>query len=291
MDTKAVVIGVDDSAEAMAAARWGGRYAEAIGAPVQLLHAAASPETVSVMLPVPVGVSTAGLKRDGSTADDILRVAAAEATKFDPYPEVATLTVPAEPVAALVEASAEAGLLVLGARDRGRVTSALFGSVSGRVVAAAHCPVVVVREDVDDSGPVVVAVDAAGTSEAAVRFAFGEAARRGCDLFALHAWQVPPMPSGAGSTAVMTSTRYLPDAALRVLSEAVAPGRAEFPGVTVHERLLTGPPEQVVADETGDAALVVVGSRGRSPLTGLLLGSTSQALLHRSDCPVAVVRC
>ncbi|MBU2667953.1 universal stress protein [Actinoplanes bogorensis] len=231
-----VVVGVDDSVESRAAERWAGRYAEAAGVPLRVLHA------------------------------------------------------DAEPVAALVEASSGSTLLVLGARDRGRLTAALFGSVSGQVAVAAAGPVVVVREEVDPPGPVVVAVDAAGTSDAAVLFAFEEAARRGRELHAVHAWPVPALPSGAGSTGVMTSTRYLPDAALAVLATAVAAGRAAFPQVIVHERLVTGHPEEVVPDETTDAAMLVVGSRGRTPLTGLLLGSTSQALLHRSTGPVAVVR-
>ncbi|MBL7258646.1 universal stress protein [Paractinoplanes lichenicola] len=290
MTTNGIVVGVDGSAESLAAVRWAGRYAGEIGAPLQVIHAAASPETVSMMLPVPVGISTAGLRRGGPTAPDVVRTAGDEASRSNPPPEISSLTVPAEPVSALVEASSGAGLVVLGASHRRRFAATLSGSVSGRVVAAAHCPVVVVREDVDPSGPVVVAVDSEGTSEAAVRFAFAEAARRGCALHAVHAWQVPSMPSGTGSTAVMTNTRYLPDAALRALSAAVAPGRAAFPGVEVHERLLTGSPQQVVPGETDGAALVVVGSRGRAPLTGLLLGSTSQELLHRSSTPVAVVR-
>lgn len=48
-----------------------------------------------------------------------------------------------DPVAKLVEASAEVGLLVMGSRGRGRTRSVLLGSVSRSLVHSAACPVVV----------------------------------------------------------------------------------------------------------------------------------------------------
>jgi len=39
-----------------------------------------------------------------------------------------------------------------------------------------------------------------------------------------------------------------------------------------------------------DAGVIVMGSRGRNDLTGLLLGSTAHKVIHLSDRPVLVVR-
>jgi nucleotide-binding universal stress UspA family protein len=46
----------------------------------------------------------------------------------------------------------------------------------------------------------------------------------------------------------------------------------------------------VLIDESAGAQLLVVGSRGHAGLGGMLLGSVSQAVVHRARCPVAVVR-
>jgi nucleotide-binding universal stress UspA family protein len=39
-----------------------------------------------------------------------------------------------------------------------------------------------------------------------------------------------------------------------------------------------------------DASVIVMGSRGRSDLTGLVLGSTAHKVIHLTDRPVLVVR-
>ncbi|GAB2614292.1 universal stress protein [Paractinoplanes abujensis] len=267
-----VVAGVDGSDGAAAAVRWAARHARDTGLPLRVIYAASTNEPVAV-------------------SERVLNAAVAEAgsgVDFSAY------EVPGDRVPALIGASKGSALLVLGESDRGWFAAALTGSTAVRVVAEAECPVVVVRGDTDPVGPVVVAVDGTRANEPALVFAFQEAARRECALFAVHAWQQPLVPTGAGTLAAAAggaaSREEWAAAAQRLLTEAVAPLRSAFPLVAVYERLVEGPAESVVSHETAGAALVVVGSRGRGQLAGLLLGSTSQALIRDSECPVAIVR-
>ncbi|MCO8269008.1 universal stress protein [Actinoplanes sp. TRM 88003] len=270
-----VVVGVDGSEGADSAVRWGARYASETGSPLHLMFAAGHPTGV-------IGVSTGEVELAERLRDRVLSTAAAAAA---PY-EADVVLVRGAAVRTLTAATAEADLLVLGESHR-------RSGLAVQIVAEAECPVVVVRGDDDWAAPIVVAVD--DGSEAAMGFAVREAARRGVALFAVHAWQQPLVPSGAGALAVAGSTGVVDrqdwaDAARRSLSEAVAPWRSAFPEVAIHERLIEGPAEGVVTHETAGAGLVVAGSRGRGRLAGMLLGSTSQALLRHADCPVAVVK-
>lgn len=83
---------------------------------------------------------------------------------------------------------------------------------------------------------------------------------------------------GAGPAAARDATSML---------EGVA--RA-FPGPT-RVRLLEGDPADAVAGEAqkAEADLVVLGARGRSPISSLLLGSTARKLLNATRRPVLVV--
>jgi nucleotide-binding universal stress UspA family protein len=289
-----IVVGVDDSAGSSTAVRWAARYADSAGAQLRLLHALTVGEAVRRTQWMSVCDRAADPQRRARVGDQILGAAAAEVVRERPTVDLSACTAPETPAAALIGASSEASLVVVGSSDRGRWAT-LFSSVSTRVVAGAGCPVIVVRGDWETSGPVVVAVDGSDSCEPALRFAFLEAARRRCPLIAVHAWQTPPLSARVALRAgKAVATELAQDdvgvSAWRSLNDTVGPWRAAFPGVVVHELLIEGDPETVVTGQTGGAGLVVVGSHGSGPVSGLLLGSTSQHLMHAANCPVAVVR-
>ena len=124
-------------------------------------------------------------------------------------------------------------------------------------------------------------------SEAAVAFAVEAAALRGVPLVAVHAWHDvavdPTMASLVDWDAVESDER-------EVLAERLAGLRASHPDLAVRKLVVRDRPARALVDESRGAQLVVVGSRGRGGLRGLLLGSVSQQLLHHAHCPVAVVR-
>jgi nucleotide-binding universal stress UspA family protein len=53
---------------------------------------------------------------------------------------------------------------------------------------------------------------------------------------------------------------------------------------------VSGIPAQEIINASGDADLVVVGSRGGGGFAGLLMGSVSTQVVHHAACPVVVVR-
>jgi nucleotide-binding universal stress UspA family protein len=191
-------------------------------------------------------------------------------------------------VAELIQASASASTLVLGSRGHGAAGEALIGSVSQHLARHAACPVVVVREPRDpDARRIVVGIDGSGSSEAALEHACRRAEETGETVVAVHGFHAH-VPStdvwAAAPRSVDTADRE------RLLAEAVAGTREDHPDVRLEQEVIAVAPERCLVDASASASLVVVGSRGLGWFSGLLLGSVSQAVLHRAECPVMVVR-
>ena len=172
--------------------------------------------------------------------------------------------------------------LVVGSRGRGGVAGMLLGSVSWQVAAHAHCPVVVVRGHWRPAGgynpgPVVVGTDGSATSDAALGFAFEEAALRDAPLLAVSA--LADAPGSLGGDLKLQED----------VEQAITRHEKEHPEVTVLRQVAQGGARTALLAAAHDAQLLVVGSRGRGGINGMLLGSVSQAVLHHAPCPVAVV--
>ncbi|MER7404833.1 universal stress protein [Streptomyces sp. NPDC000070] len=290
MVPRPVVVGVDGSPSALAAVAAAAQEARMRGAKLHVVHAFLWPA-----MHVPPGGSPLG-PPSGSVQESIeqlLAEAVERALATAPGVVVDHAVVAGETVTALEAESRTAQLMVVGHRGSGGFAGLLLGSTSGQLAAHSHCPVMVVRGRPVKDGPVLVAVDGTPHSRGAIAFAFDEASLRGTDLMALHVWGTW---SDHGDTRPVDLLDLVGDVETlqaheeRLLEEALSGHREEHPGVTVHPRVLRGHTRPTLIEASRGAQLMVVGTRGRSGFTGLLLGSVSQAVLHHAHCPVAVVR-
>ena len=140
---------------------------------------------------------------------------------------------------------------------------------------------------------IVVGVDNSDGAKAALVFAHEEARLRKATLRAIHAWQfgfigytgfegaVPPVGGD------INDLRAAAAAALDATVRAAIPDSGD---VQIEQRVVEGTPGAVLVDESHDADLLVVGSRGHGGFAQLLLGSVSQQCAHHAACPVVIVR-
>lgn len=286
-----VVVGVDGSASSLAAVEAAAREARRRGAGLRVVHAFIWPAMHVPLGPSPLGPPEGGLR---STAERLVAEAVARASTVAPGVEVGGAVMTGEPLTVLERQSRAAELVVVGSRGMGGFVGLLVGSTAVHLAAHGACPVLVVREGGDPSGPVVLGVAGSPAGDPAVDFAFAEADLRGTGLVALHAWTtwntpLPPPPEDPSAPYANPPGALAADEE-RLLSEALAGHRERHPGVVVEHRVVHGGTREALIRASRSAQLMVVGARGRGGFTGLLLGSVSQALLHHAHCPVAVVR-
>jgi nucleotide-binding universal stress UspA family protein len=133
---------------------------------------------------------------------------------------------------------------------------------------------------------ILVAVDGSEQASAALRVAIDLTQRYGASLCVLHAF--PHVSDLLGTpqyenllAARATIGEALLDAAHRQVADAVP----------VETQLLEGPPASAIlrVAQEDQYDLIVLGSRGRGQISGLLLGSVSSVVAQRAQCPVLIV--
>lgn len=285
---RTVVVGVDGSAAALRAVRWAVPEARCRRAVLRLVTALAWTDDRMVGVP---GLGQAPYGQYLRTAAEHgLAAAEAAALEADPDLPVERELVLGFPGGVLLERSQTAEMLVVGDRGRGRIASAVAGSVAISVATRSGCPIVVVRgaEPAPDRAlPVVVGIDGTPLSEAAIAFAFDAAAARGVPLVAVHTW-LDELNDPALAELVDWQTAAVQ--AEELLAERLAGWGEKYPDVPVQRVVARGRAALALLDQAARAQLVVVGSRGHGEIAGLLLDSVSNALVHGAGCPVAIVR-
>ncbi|WP_433425081.1 universal stress protein [Microtetraspora malaysiensis] len=278
-----ILVGVDGSPPAVAAVAWAADDAARKGTPLRLVHAVYRPPHGARSYPIP-GLDDA-LSRAGG---EFLREAEEIAREWHPGLDVSTRLLEGAPARVLLREAESASELVVGSRGRGGFAGMLLGSVSGHLPGHAAVPVVVVRpgRTTADATEVVVGVDESEGCEPALGYAFEQARLRRGGLRAVYGWRPPPEVYAGYSV-------FDPEEAgqLRQTLDVgrIAAWRARYPDVRAEVEVVCDHPVSALVDVAAAAAVLVVGSHGRSRIGAMVLGSVSRGVLHHAHCPVAVV--
>lgn len=282
-----IVVGVDGSEQALAAAHYAGALAKRRQAPLRL---------IAVFESVFYGYGPTAMAGSYGVADDQLREAVKQTLSEtaheinSAYPEVEIEQQVREGGAAatLIAESQDAEVTVVGSRGLGGFAELMLGSVSSQVATHGLGVVVVVRPGGVPDGHVLAGIDGSPAARAALDYAASEALARGVPLVVATAYWDEPWRFGKEPETDPAVTAAHQATAL--VEEAVKPWRDKHPELRVEARTLHSMnPEHSLVEESEHAALTVVGSRGRGGFTGLLLGSVSRTLTHHAHGPVAVV--
>ena len=198
----------------------------------------------------------------------------------------------------LVRLSEHADLMVVGSRSARGFVGRLLGTVSTSLPAHSKCPVVVVphawaKRHAEDAGALTpslgVAVGSDGSDQARIAIvkAAEEAQRMGVGLrlvnaLAPYTGALTWVPAAVDFEAMHREIDELQNRAIQWI-------RGHFPDLEITAERIDGSPVQVLLEAGENADLVVVGTRGRGGLRGMLLGSISQGVLHSSQNPVMIV--
>jgi nucleotide-binding universal stress UspA family protein len=121
--------------------------------------------------------------------------------------------------------------------------------------------------------PVVVGFDGSDLATVALAWGVDSARRRSCPLKLVHTSRPSDRPAGE-----------------EMLNDAASRAKRAVPGLDISTVLDSGDPAEALLKQASDAGVVVLGARGRSDLSSMLLGSTSLRVAMHAPCPVVVIR-
>ncbi|WP_131739146.1 universal stress protein [Actinomadura roseirufa] len=275
---QSVLVGYDGSEENDAALRWAVEEAGLRERPLVMCHCWHWPYPDGHIDPEVEMV----VRRVG---ENLLEHGASRARELDAGVTVRTRLMSGPVQEALLHEARESEMIVVGSHEPGR--GPVRPSVL-RLAARARRPVVVARDGGGGDRPVVAGVDGSAGGDAALGFAFEEAALRGLPLRAVYGcWE--PGAVDEAELALFSDRERLERTRAAMLERVIGPWSGKYPEVKVETVLRLERPREVLLEEAEAAGLLVVGDRGARGIDPLLLGATSSAMLHHAPCTVVIV--
>ncbi len=280
------VVGLDGSDCAANALEWAVANAVGRATGVELVTAWQTPVVGAYPMSAPMSVAIDDTELHDAAAHDVAQVTDDLGGRLD-VPVTASVG-HGGPAQVLLEASASAGMLVIGSRGRGGFARLLLGSTSTQCATHASVPTIVVPGDAEPkrAETILVGCDGSPNSMVALRWAIDFASPGGTVVVAW-VWDATPLAVGADAF-------FFPDASdlaaerFHHLVDTVA-DQARIGEVTLEREFIRGTPRSALASQAENVDLVAVGARGHGAVGAALLGSVSTWLLHHVHRPIAVV--
>jgi nucleotide-binding universal stress UspA family protein len=284
--TGPVVVGVDGTPGSAGALRYAAAEAERRDAPLRLVHVL--PVTAPVWPGVPMTAIAGTELRE--VAGSILDGAREAVSVLAPGLDVSTRLSAGSRSGALVEASQDAQVVVVGRETQHGVDRILVGAVTAAVAAHAPCEVAVVPSFWNGDHPrnrVVVGLKTRTNAHALLGEAFAQARARGADLTIVTAWELPD--PYLDRIEVRTHADEWEADGRRVIEDVVAKWRGEYTDVAIDVRVQHGRAMEVLLAASRDSDLLLVSRRHHALPPYGHLGGVAHAVLRVSDVPVIVV--
>lgn len=302
-----IVVGVDGSEHGRCALIWAAKEARRRRRPLHVVTAYSVPIFAASGLDGGYSTIDDTVIQDGAKA--VLKEAIDSLGEYDDV-DISSSVESGDAAGVLLQFSEHAELLVFGTRGRGGFVGRLLGSVSSALPAHAKCPTVTVPlrfaerlgEEVSDrrireeeareprkgvEQVVAVGVDGSEQARVAVLLAAEEAMLLGVPLRVVCA-----VPQFSGSLAWVPAPVDREELFRDIQSQLKAGTawlQSHFPDLEVQTSLVDGAPVDILVDVSRSVDLLVLGTRGHGGFAGMLLGSTTDGVLHHAKGPVMVV--
>jgi nucleotide-binding universal stress UspA family protein len=273
-------VGIDGSAASLAAARWAASEAARREVPLKVVHVCEIDPGSQWVMP--------RLQDRLDEACPVMLDAIQLIHQTRPEVEVTQWRLTGSAASKLLLATQWADLLVLGRPGKAWLAAHLSGSVTHRLTAHAHCPIVTVppqlAETANSNGPrqIVVGLADQPTEGRAIDFALTEAARHCVDLLAVRVWEGDPSTEPG-------QLNQEQDELLAANTLLAAHRRAAASTVRTSCLVRAGSPAGVLSSLCGPTDLLILGQHRHGPVMPARVGKVIANCLNQAPCPVAVV--